>query len=560
MTHAYDFGMAMGAEFEKEALPLGNILSAARQAVAPATTGFSRAMAQGANPVSAAARGVAGQVMSSPTGRAAVGAGKQLASDAGAAVSSAAQKAFAPGIKGYERAISQGATPAFAAGRALKGQVMSSGVGRGAVGAAEMLANAPEATGRFMTNAARRAGNLMDPAGRAGSAAMDAIGASRRSGNLTNKLIGGGTLAGGYVAGKNYLGGGEAGAGAGAAPAAMAGGSTGGAGGGEGLMGMWNSLPMEARYAIGAGVPLALAGGLMGMRGNTGAGLGLGALGLGAAGLGAAGSGVFGDGARRMVGQGANSLYGMIGGGGGDMRSQLNALKGLSPEFGTTMLMGKDPTGKLTSEQARGAYDFLTSNPAASAFLPGIENASVRPGSVMKAGAALAEKLSERRCWKGYEAVPGVKPFSRGSCRPVNAQKDTKNPKPTAAGDSDSDAGSEKNALVGSLIRGGLRLGGQAAQGVVGASGLMTRGVGRAMQTVGSHNGHGGVGKLLTGAGQAVHGVGAGLSTAAKSPVSSGALAAGAAYGANRAGMLPMPKLPSMPTMSANAWAKQTGG
>lgn len=441
MTHAYDFGMAMGAEFEKEALPLGNILSAARQAVAPATKGFSRAMAQGANPVSAAARGVASQVMSSPTGRAAVGAGKQLADDAGAAVSSAAQKAFAPGIKGYERALAQGATPAYAAGRALKGQVMSSGVGRGAVGAAGMLANAPEATGRFMTNTARRAGNLMDPSGRAGSMAMDAIGASRRGGNLTNKLIGGGTLAGGYVAGKNYLGGGE-GAGAGAAPAAMAmaGGPNGGAGaGGEGLMGMWNSLPMEARYAIGAGVPLALAGGLMGMRGNTGAGLGLGALGLGAAGLGAAGSGLMGDGARRMVGQGAGALYNMIGGGGGDMRSQLAALKGLSPEFGTTMLMGKDPTGKLTSEQARGAYDFLTSNPAAAAFLPGIENASVRPAAV-KAGALIAQKMAKSRCWSGYEAVPGVKPFSRGSCRPVKAQKDTENPKSEAAGDEKSDS------------------------------------------------------------------------------------------------------------------------
>jgi hypothetical protein len=385
----------------------------------------------------------------------------------GAAATSAAQKAVAPAVKGFTRATAQGASPAYAAGRALRGQVMSSGVGRGAVNAGQMLASAPEATGKFVTNTARRAGNLMDPAGRAGSVAMDAIGASQRGGNLTNKLVGAGALTGGYAAGKNYLSGGEADqegggggfavppTGAGAAPGIASGGGAGAGNSGAGLMGMWNSLPMEARYAIGAGVPLALAGGLMGMRGNTGAGLGLGALGLGAAGLGLAGSGAFGDGARRLVGQGANSLYGMIGGGGGggDMQSQLNALKGLSPEFGTTMLMGKDPTGQLTSQQARGAYDFLTTNPAASAFLPGIENASVRPGSVMKAGAALAEKLSERRCWKGYEAVPGVKPFSRGSCRPVNAQKDTDSPKPEAAGDSDASPKSEKSSALNALAR-----------------------------------------------------------------------------------------------------------
>lgn len=203
-----------------------------------------------------------------------------------------------------------------------------------------------------------------------------------------------------------------------------------------GLMGAWNNLPVEARYAIGAGVPLALMGGLAGMRGNMGAGLGMGALGLGAAGLGLAGSGAFGDGARRMVGQGANALYGMASGGNnGDYRGQLNALKGLSPEFGTTMLMGREPN--LTSQQARGAYDFLTTNPMVESFLPGIENASVRPSAAVKAGALIAKKMaaSDGRCWKGYEAVPGVKPYSRGSCRPVKAQKDTENPKSEAAGD-----------------------------------------------------------------------------------------------------------------------------
>lgn len=373
------------------------------------------------------------------------------------AATSAASKAFAPAIKGFTRATAQGASPAYAAGRAAAGQVMSSSLGRGAVNTAaavpgavssagKMLANAPEATGKFLTNATRRAGNLIDPAGQAGSKITEFLGANNRAGNFANKVIGGGALAIG--ANKMLGGGGEEGGGqAGLPPGALNMSATGGAraaGGdaGGGLMGMWNNLPVEARYAIGAGVPLALLGGLAGMRGNTGAGLGLGALGLGAAGLGLAGSGAFGDGARRMVGQGANALYNMVGGGsGGDLRGQLNALKGLSPEFGTTMLMGRDP--KLTSEQARGAYDFLTTNPAVESFLPGIENASVRPSAAVKAGALIAKKMAEAerdgRCWKGYEAVPGVKPYSRGSCRPVNAQKDTNSPKPEAAGDEKSD-------------------------------------------------------------------------------------------------------------------------
>ena len=359
------------------------------------------------------------------------------------AATSAASKAFAPAIKGFTRATAQGASPAYAAGRAAAGQVMSSSLGRGAVNTAaavpgavssagKMLANAPEATGKFLTNATRRAGNLIDPAGQAGSKITEFLGANNRPGNFANKVIGGGALAigAGKMLGDGEEGGGidpaavQMSAGAGAAPAAA---GAGGAGMG-GLMGMWNNLPVEARYAIGAGVPLALAGGLMGMRGNTGAGLGLGALGLGAAGLGLAGSGAFGDGARRMVGQGANALYNMVGGSsGGDLRSQLSALKGLSPEFGTTMLMGRDP--KLTSQQARGAYDFLTTNPAVESFLP----------PAVKAGALIAKKMAESRCWKGYEAVPGAKPYSRGSCRPVNAQKDTNSPKPEAAGDDKSD-------------------------------------------------------------------------------------------------------------------------
>jgi hypothetical protein len=188
----------------------------------------------------------------------------------------------------------------------------------------------------------------------------------------------------------------------------------------QGLMGMWNSLPIEARYAIGAGVPLALAGAVMGGRGNTGAGLGMGALGLGAAGLGAAGAGMFGDGARRMVGQGANALYGMVGGQ-SDPMSQMRTLGKLSPEFGTTALMGRDPN--LGSEQARGMYDFMTQNQEAiERLMPQLQNSSVTSAPAIKAGAYFAEKLAGR-CWTGYEPVPGKKPYSNDSCRPVSKKK-----------------------------------------------------------------------------------------------------------------------------------------
>lgn len=193
-----------------------------------------------------------------------------------------------------------------------------------------------------------------------------------------------------------------------------------------GLMGMWNSLPIEARYAIGAGVPLALAGAFMGGRGNTGLGAGLGALGLGAAGLGAAGAGMFGDGARRMVGQGANGLYSMLGGGNsGNPMDQINALSQLSPEFGATMLMGRDPN--MSSGQARQMYDFLTHNRnIIEQLMPQLQNAST---TGVKQGSALEFGKAAGRCWTGYEPVPGKKPYSNDSCRPVGSKKKDKKEK-----------------------------------------------------------------------------------------------------------------------------------
>ena len=33
------------------------------------------------------------------------------------------------------------------------------------------------------------------------------------------------------------------------------------------------------------------------------------------------------------------------------------------------------------------------------------------------------ESNKEARCWKGYEPVPGKKPLTKGSCRPISASK-----------------------------------------------------------------------------------------------------------------------------------------
>lgn len=199
--------------------------------------------------------------------------------------------------------------------------------------------------------------------------------------------------------------------------------------GGGGLGGLWNSIPLEARYAIGAGVPLMLAGGLMGGRG----GMGLGALGLGAAGLGAAGAGYFGDGPRRMVGQGANALYNAFSSGANDPMSQIRTLGSLSPEFGTTALMGRMPG--VDSNQARGMYDMLTQNQGLiEPLLQQLQANSVGPmqkqfsdkRSLQKIGADIAAHMKQSRCWEGYEPVPGAKAYSRGSCRPVNSKKTQK--------------------------------------------------------------------------------------------------------------------------------------
>jgi len=153
--------------------------------------------------------------------------------------------------------------------------------------------------------------------------------------------------------------------------------------GGGGLMDMWNNLPLEARYAIGAGVPLALMGAFAHGGGNSGLGMGLGAAGLGLAGLGAAHGGYLG---KNMQG-GAQSIMDMLNGRGG-----ING--GQDPHYHAYL------QGQLNNN---------------------LENNSVRgvkKSSDLQAFGAALEKLSAGRCWTGYEPVPGKAPYSNDSCRP----------------------------------------------------------------------------------------------------------------------------------------------
>ena len=193
--------------------------------------------------------------------------------------------------------------------------------------------------------------------------------------------------------------------------------------------GFLGGIPKEMQYAAAAGVPLALLGAYMG----GGKGLATGALGLGALGLGAAGSGYFGDGARRMVGQGANSLMGLFGGNqNGDMMSQIDQLSNLSPEFGVTMLMGKNPG--MSREDAEQMYQFLTQNKGVISKLAPMITGARTP--MAKAGALLAlsaELEKAARCWKGYEPVPGKAPYSNNSCRPAGSGKKKKKQEKTSA-------------------------------------------------------------------------------------------------------------------------------
>lgn len=70
---------------------------------------------------------------------------------------------------------------------------------------------------------------------------------------------------------------------------------------------MWNSMPQEAQWMVGLGVPIAAVGLMSSLFGEGGAGMGLlGLLGLGAAGLGAASGGLLGQDAQNMS---ADAMY-----------------------------------------------------------------------------------------------------------------------------------------------------------------------------------------------------------------------------------------------------------
>lgn len=156
---------------------------------------------------------------------------------------------------------------------------------------------------------------------------------------------------------------------------------------GDGLMDMWNGLPIEARYAIGAGVPLALMGAFAGGNGNSGLGMGMGAAGLGLAGLGAAQGGYLG---KNMQG-GAQSIMNTLNG------------RGQDPHY-SAYLQG-NLRNDLDNNSTRG----------------------VKKSSSLQSFGALVEKTSSGRCWTGYEPVPGKAPYSNDSCRP-KGQKAKKKP------------------------------------------------------------------------------------------------------------------------------------
>lgn len=159
---------------------------------------------------------------------------------------------------------------------------------------------------------------------------------------------------------------------------------------GGGLMDMWNSLPIEARYAIGAGVPLALLGAFTHGSGSQTAGLGLGAAGLGLAGLGAARGGMFGS----NMQSGAEGLMNML-------------------------------TGQRDHR--------LRNDPAYHAYLQGQLSNGLAQNSAMSKKSAYEFGSKVARCWAGYEPVPGKAPYSNDSCRPKK-QKSKKTEKKAIAG------------------------------------------------------------------------------------------------------------------------------
>lgn len=110
----------------------------------------------------------------------------------------------------------------------------------------------------------------------------------------------------------------------------------------------WNSMPQEAKWMVGLGVPMAAVGLMSSMFGKGGAGMGLlGLLGLGAAGLGGAAGGLFGQGAQNMT---TDALY------------NIGTFTGMMPEKADfTQLKGPDAVKNLSAMPKQTTGEMLSS-------------------------------------------------------------------------------------------------------------------------------------------------------------------------------------------------------
>jgi hypothetical protein len=239
---------------------------------------------------------------------------------------------------------------------------------------------------------------------------------------------------------------------------------------------MWEGLGTAGQMAFAIGVPLAL----LGVLGGSGAGMLLGALGIGAAGLAAASSGLFGETAQNTV-AGATDAAAEAAGISTKAPEQVpfeytteNANQFLNQLSGTDTGM----YANLGAGSQNSLRSFATANkPALEAMLarPSEELAGLATNLAPEAQKNLAERLQlmrgrvpdnpktpdvnesqqaqqkidavlaaiktsmfneklaailvmqkAARCWSGYEPVPGKKPYSEDSCRPIGSKKKKK--------------------------------------------------------------------------------------------------------------------------------------
>ena len=228
---------------------------------------------------------------------------------------------------------------------------------------------------------------------------------------------------------------------------------------------MWNSMGPMGQMALAIGVPLAM----VGLLGNNGLGLILGGLGLGFAG---ASGGLFGDAAQQfahgMSDYAATALGGLFGGeatGGqppaaegqsaatasAPTPEQAQQLASQQTQFLTeakqdprafVAKITADPNKyaptllKMPNEQVMEMYKAMPPDIQA-AFKSklawakwGVKDKSLHPEidriqELLKTSAVIVMRKAAR-CWAGYEPVPGKKPYSNDSCRPIGSKKEKK--------------------------------------------------------------------------------------------------------------------------------------